>query len=238
MQAILITDLHLSDPDGSPGAAAHAARVYAHLDRAVEIAPEADCCIVMGDLADAGEPGAYRWLKRSLDALPFPAIPMLGNHDDRLAFRDVFGIDGDRNGFIQSVRDFADRRFVFLDTLDPGKDAGILCRQRLDWLEDRLGEGGEVCLLLHHPPCDIGDPTLDPIKLANGEDLAVLLLRHGNVRQIFCGHVHRTMFLCWHGIPCASLDSLGAGSSPAHTPVIGLLDRGGECVTLSVRPLA
>ena len=238
MQAILITDLHLRDPDESPDAAAHAARVGAHLDHTVEIARKADCCILMGDLADAGEPGAYGWLKHRLDALPFPAIPMLGNHDDRPAFREVFGIKGDCNGFIQSARDFGDRRFVFLDTLDPGRDAGILCRNRLDWLDDKLGEGGEICLFLHHPPCDIGDPALDPINLANAKDLAALLRRHGNVRQIFFGHVHRTIFLSWHGIPCAGLDSLGAGSSPAQTRAIGLLARGREGVTLAVRPLA
>ena len=40
MQAILITDLHLCDPDGSPDATAHAARVEAHLDPIVEIAPK------------------------------------------------------------------------------------------------------------------------------------------------------------------------------------------------------
>lgn len=237
MQAILITDLHLRDPDSSPEAAAHAACIGAHLDRAVGLAPKAECCILMGDLADAGEPGAYRWLKERLDALPFPAVPMLGNHDERPAFRALFQDHVDSSGFIQSARDFGDRRLICLDTLDPGVPGGILCRDRLDWLDDQLGKGGEVGLFLHHPPCDIGDPALDPIKLSNADDLAALLRRHGTVRQIFFGHVHRTMFLCWKGIPCASLVSLGAGDAPGHVPALGLLTRGDEGLRLAVKPL-
>jgi 3',5'-cyclic AMP phosphodiesterase CpdA len=127
---------------------------------------------------------------------------------------------------------------VFLHTLDPGRDAGILYRNRLDWLEDRLGDSGEIYPFLHHPPCDIGDPDLDTINLANANDLAALFRRHCNVRQIFFGHVHRTIFLSRHGIPCASLDNLGADSSPVLTPAISLLARCGEGVTSAVRPLA
>jgi 3',5'-cyclic AMP phosphodiesterase CpdA len=237
MQAILITDLYLRDPDGSPDAAAHAARIGARLDRAVEMAPDADCCILMGDLTDAGEPDAYRWLKLRLEALPCPVVPMLGNHDNRQAFREVFRIECVRGGFIQSVRQFGETRLVFLDTHDPGTDAGLLCQDRLDWLDNQLDEGGTVCLFLHHPPCDIGDPVLDPIRLSNAGELAALLRRHGNVRQIYFGHVHRTMFLSWNGIPCASLDNFGAEKAKGRAPTFGLLACDGEVLTLTVKPL-
>jgi 3',5'-cyclic AMP phosphodiesterase CpdA len=240
MQCILITDLHLRDPDHSPEAAKHAARIDAFLDRIAEMVPDAECCIVMGDLTDAGETAAYRWLYHRLSSLPFPAVPMLGNHDDRQAFRQVFGCSDGDEGFVQSTRQFGDRRLLFLDTHIPGADSGFLCEQRLDWLDGQLGEGGEVCLFLHHPPCDIGDPILDPIKLSNADDLAMLLRRHGNVRQIFFGHVHRTMFLRWNDIPCTSLDGLGTAGSQAswdQVPVIGVLTLDGEDLALTVRPL-
>ncbi|MBT8454954.1 MAG: hypothetical protein KJO15_02520, partial [Alphaproteobacteria bacterium] len=93
-------------------------------------------------------------------------------------------------------------------------------------------------LFLHHPPCDICDGDLDSINLANANDLAALFRRHGNVLQILFGHVHRTLFLSWHRIPCASLDNLSADSSPVLTPAISLLARDGEDVTIAVRPLA
>jgi len=90
MSVILVTDLPLRAPAGSADAAAHAARIGAYLDQAAEAFSEAECCVLAGDLADSGEEEAYVWLKRKLNALPFPTVPMLGNHDDRDAFRRVF----------------------------------------------------------------------------------------------------------------------------------------------------
>lgn len=241
MHAILMTDLHLVDPGKSSDAAAHAARIGACLDRAADKVPDAAFCILAGDLTDAGEIGAYDWLRHKLETLPFPVVPMLGNHDDREAFREIFDISGDPGGYIQSVRQLGDMRLVFLDTLDAGSGAGVLCRERLDWLKRQLGGGGDVSLFMHHPPCDIGDPVLDPIKLSNADDLASLLLKHGNVRNIFFGHIHRTLFLSWNGISCASLDELGSARPDATTAgpsVYGLLTPADEGLALTVRFLA
>lgn len=233
MHLILVSDLHLRDPEVSADAAAHAARIGEFLERAVAWSPDPVCCVLAGDLADAGEPAAYAWLKRKLDALRFPTVPMLGNHDDREAFRQVFGTEGTSAGFLQSTRTVGGVRLVFLDTLSPGLDAGELCGERLDWLDRILAEGGDACLFMHHPPCDIGDPVLDPIKLSNSDDLAGLLLKHGNVRQIFFGHVHRTIFLTWNRIPCAGIGSAGDVSNG----VVGLLAPGPEGL-VTVRPFA
>ena len=60
MQAILMSDLHLRDPNGSTEAASHAASICVLLDRASETCPGVAFCILSGDLADRGEPGAYR----------------------------------------------------------------------------------------------------------------------------------------------------------------------------------
>ena len=90
----------LARPRRSAGSSAHAVFVGAYLDRAAAICPDADCCSLTGDLAGAGKTGAYRGLKHQIDALAFKSIPLLGNHDDRDAFRGVFGGDG----FCQSVR--------------------------------------------------------------------------------------------------------------------------------------
>ena len=239
MHSIVITDLHLRDPAGSREAAAHAGRVAELIDKAAELVPDAELLILMGDLTDAGEDGAYDWLAERLAALPMPAVPMMGNHDDRPALRRVFA-GTHPGGFIQSVHNSGNWRLVFLDTHKPGTEAGYLCDQRLGWLDARLDEGGEVCLFLHHPPCDIGDPTLDPLRLTNADELAAVIERHGNVRQIHFGHVHRTLFLCWHGIPCASLASLGAvGPKVAggFAPAFGVLTTDEMGARFLVRPL-
>ena len=75
MHAILMTDLHLVDPSKSSDAAAHAARIGAYLDLAADKAPGAEFCVLAGDLTDAGEIGAYEWLRHNLDTPPFPVMP-------------------------------------------------------------------------------------------------------------------------------------------------------------------
>ena len=240
MHSIVISDLHLRDPSGSRDAATHAVRVADLINQATELVPDAELLILMGDLTDAGEVGAYRWLAERLAALPMPAVPMMGNHDDRPALRRIFA-GAHPGGFIQSVHGADNWRLVFLDTHEPGTDAGYLCDQRLGWLDDRLDEGGEVCLFLHHPPCDIGDPKLDPLRLTNADELAAVIARHGNVRQIFFGHIHRTLFLNWQGIPCASLASFGAAgpkSAGGFAPAFGVLTTDELGARLLVRPLS
>ena len=236
MKLVLVSDLHVRDPDGSASAMDQVVRIGACLDRVAENCPTATCCVITGDLADAGETAAYNWLKKKLDSLPFPVIPMLGNHDDRDAFRSVFGESGSSGGFIQSTVQFGSFRLVFLDTLAPGEDSGFLCRTRLDWLDQQLSESEDVCLFMHHPPCDIGDPVLDLIKLSNPDDILSLLRKHRNVRQIFFGHVHPKMFLTWKKIPCTSLGSIGV-PSPTNGPVFGLLSPDREGLAVTVWPL-
>ena len=243
MHCLLMTDLHLLDPDGSAETAAHAAYIGACLDKAAATYPGAEACILTGDLTSLGEPAAYRWLKQRLDALPFPTVPLLGNHDDRAAFFGVFGHGDDGHGYVQSVRRCGERRMMFLDTLDPGSDAGVLCPDRLAWLDRRLEDAGSdpVCLFMHHPPCDIGDPVLDPIKLANADELLTVLRRHGNVRQIVFGHVHRNLHLVWNGIACVSLDALGDAASDMsrrRPPTIGRLQDIGDGLAISFETLA
>jgi len=242
MSCILMTDLHLLDPDSSAEAAAHAAYVGACLDRAGETYAEAEVCVLAGDLTSLGEPGAYRWLKQRLDALPFPTVPMLGNHDERAAYFSVFGGRAGGHAFVQTSRSFGALRMVFLDTLDPGSDAGVLCADRLAWLDRQLGDAGAggVCLFMHHPPCDIGDPVLDRIKLANADAFLSVLNRHGNVRQIFFGHVHRSMHLVWNGFACASLDALGeaaADASRRRPPAVGHMRRVGDGLAITFETL-
>ena len=243
MSFLLMTDLHLLDPDGSAEAAAHAGYVGACLDQAAEAYPGAEFCVLTGDLTSLGEPGAYRWLKQRLDTLPFPTVPLLGNHDDRAAFSSVFGGSHASHGYVQSARRCGEKLMVFLDTLDPGADAGVLCDDRLTWLDRQLGEAAadDVCLFMHHPPCDIGDRVLDPIKLCNADALLSVLRRHGNVRQIFFGHVHRTLHLVWNGIACTSLDALGEAASDTsrrRPPAVGHLRPLGDGLAISFEILA
>ena len=98
------------------------------------------------------------------------------------------------NGFVQFTFTVEDNYFIVLDTLDEGKVTGLLCRQRLDWLQTQLKacNGRDTYLFLHHPP----------LRLEGGLELAEMIF--GKVKHLFFGHLHRPLHGSWRGIPITS----------------------------------
>jgi len=230
---IQITDLHLDDPAASCQATNHANLIVACLASMADHTSDAEFCVITGYLTNHGDIAAYSWLKTALNTLPMPVVLILGNHDDRPAFLSVFAGQGhDDGGFVQRSMSVRGVRFLILDTHCPDSDAGVLCPQRLNWLDRQLADAGDVpvTLFMHHPPCDIGDPKLDAIKLTNAEAFSAVLQRHGTVRHIVFGHVHRTMFVNWRGIACTSLSNIAATRRAATCPVAF-----GSCVAKRLR---
>jgi 3',5'-cyclic-AMP phosphodiesterase len=60
---------------------------------------------------------------------------------------------------------------------------------------------------LHHPPFGTGVPAFDDINLKPSDARAFAEVLHGrsNVRHLFFGHIHRTIFGSWHGLPFSTL---------------------------------
>ena len=89
MKFIHLSDLHLV----APGTLLHGLDPMWGLERCVASirAHHADAalCVVTGDLTHDGEPAAYDAARRCLAGLPMPVHLMIGNHDDRAAFRAV-----------------------------------------------------------------------------------------------------------------------------------------------------
>ena len=141
---------------------------------------DADLCVVTGDLTHWGEPEAFEHLKEHLSALKIPWRLLVGNHDVRDEFVKWFPDQVlDENGFVQSTEDYAPGRFIFLDTNEPGRHEGWYCETRLAWLDAQLKNTGEqdVFLFMHHPPFDIGIPSLVAESLENvicGYHLAIV----------------------------------------------------------------
>ena len=217
MRFIQITDLHLVDPARSDAARQHAAFIASGLRTVAERFGDVACCGITGDLTDRGEEAAYRVLQEQLVALPFPVLTLLGNHDDRAAYLRVFG-GADEHGFVQSVFCRDGVRLICLDTHLPGSDAGRLCDLRLDWLRRQLVEAGDtpVLLFMHHPPCEIGDPVLDAIRLENAEQFQEVVREFPSVRHVFFGHIHRDLFInmpdmCLSSLDCPRPDAEGRG---------------------------
>lgn len=209
MKVIQISDPHLMAPGGLLHGSDPLARLEACLADIGKNHADAELVVISGDLTNDGERAAYAALREKLARFVPPCRLMLGNHDDRTLFLEMFPGAATGNGFVQSVVDSREGRLILLDTLDSGHVEGRLCAARLEWLDERLQEAGNrpAFLFMHHPPFRIHIPELDRVRLADADALHAILLRHGNVRHIFAGHVHRLIAGSWRGIAVSTLRS-------------------------------
>ncbi len=196
MRFIHITDMHITAA-GQPlyGLSPHA-RLQAAIDCINEDFTDVAFVMMTGDLVNRGTVPEYLALRDILESLNAPHYLLLGNHDGRAEFREVFPeVPVDENGFVQFTFTVEDNRFIVMDTLDEGKNTGLLCRQRLDWLADRLAEDQhlDTFLFIHHPP----------LRLAGGEKMAEMI-GGGRIKHLFFGHLHRPLHGSWQGIPMSS----------------------------------
>ncbi|PIP00441.1 phosphodiesterase [Pleomorphomonas carboxyditropha] len=221
MKLIQVTDPHLRRRGELVCGLDPAANLEAAIADINRYHADADLVAITGDLSDDGSAASYRLLAETIGPLVPPSRLLLGNHDGRAAFSAVFPDAPAEDGFVQSATDVGNHRLLFLDTLDEGAVAGRLCEHRLAWLDNRLAEAPASALVfMHHPPFDIGMPPLDGVKLADPRAFADVLRRHGNVRHIFAGHVHRLCSGTWNGIAF----STGRGTNHQTAPLFGAKD--------------
>lgn len=218
-----ISDMHVTAPGvllykrlDTPG---YLARAVAHL---LALDPRPDIVVATGDLVDRGTVEEYRHLRALLAPLPMPVYLLAGNHDARDALREVFADQAwlPPSGFLQYVVEGLPLRLVALDTLEPGKGWGVLCRERLDWLAARLAESDRpTMILMHHPPFACGIDAMDSVRLGQGgAALEALVRRYPQVERVLCGHVHRSIHKRWAG----TLASIAP--STAHQATLDLRD--------------
>ena len=214
MQKILVfTDLHLL-PEGEtligidPGE-----RLRQGLEHATAQHPDAARIILTGDLTHNGTPQEYARLRDILNGFSIPICLMLGNHDRRGPFLQAFpDTPTTAQGHVQQVVDLEDSRLILLDTLNEeagDTHSGLLCADRLAWLDARLCEAAKKrCVLFtHHPVFATGFKGMDWIGLKSIPELSALLARHQNVVQVISGHIHRTIQGAINGIPAAVFKS-------------------------------
>ena len=194
-----LTDIHLGFEPNNPD------ELYRRrLDQAIAavLAHKPDLLLATGDLTDLGAPDCYGRLRAAFDALPFPVLPLVGNHDLRAGFLAAFPATPTHGGFIQYVVEDWPLRLVVLDTLEEGRHGGAFCEARAAWLDARLGEAPErpTLLVLHHPPIETG---IDWMTMAPrepwAERLAEVVARHPQVAGAVCGHIHRQITAPWAG---------------------------------------
>ena len=198
-----ITDLHIGF-GGDPALCKNTQRLEGVLEELESQQRKADLVLITGDLIETGEEWAYAQLKKSLSTLSMPYYCLLGNHDNREAFGQVFPSAVFSGGFLQYTIEDWPVRIIMLDTLQPGKHGGGFCEARAAWLAERLAEQPDrpTLIALHHPPIDTG------IGWMTTSDTAPWVMRlrdtitpYKNIVRIICGHIHRSIFTHFEHVP-------------------------------------
>ncbi|MBW4023486.1 MAG: phosphodiesterase [Proteobacteria bacterium] len=195
-----LSDLHVR-PRGIP--ASRVVETNMLVERALAavaaLNPLPDMVVISGDVTECGRPEEYRMaaeLFRRYLTMPVFVIP--GNHDRRGNFREGLGhMPGvtAHPDFVQYAVEDYPVRLVMLDSVVPEAGYGLLCPQRLAFLDATLSAAPDkpTMLVLHHPPMLTGSAGMDDIFLRNTGELGALLARHPQVERILTGHHHRSV---------------------------------------------
>jgi len=204
--------IHVSDPhllaDGAKlgGRYDVEANLARTLDAIAAVHPRPAAIVVTGDLADFGEPDAYRRLRAAVEPvardLGTAVIWVAGNHDERPALRQGLLDLPPTEEPVTGVWDLDGLRVVALDTSVPGWHHGDLDPAQLEWLSDVLAEPAPhgTLLAMHHPPLPSHLPLFDILELRHQDELAEVV-RGTDVRGILAGHLHYSSHGSFAGVP-------------------------------------
>lgn len=190
-----------------------------------------DAIVFTGDLADRGEPDAYRRLRAIVDPvaddLGARVVWVMGNHDDRRAFRSELLDEPASDAPVDAVLDVDGLRIVTLDSTVPGRHHGEVSPAQLEWLRDVLATPAPhgTILAMHHPPIPSVLDLAASVELRDQSALATSLVGT-DVRSILAGHLHYSSTASVAGIP-VSVASATCYTQDLNVPVGGTRGRDG-----------
>jgi Icc protein len=202
-----VSDTHLLDGGARLGGVADTVgsleRTAAQL---IRLGDRLDAIVVTGDVTDLGETDAYRRVREVLEPLATASgaelFWVMGNHDERAAFRTELLDEPPNDEPVHGVADVGGLRIVALDTSVPGYHHGALDATSLAWLERVLAEpaAAGTILAMHHAPIATPLSLMDVLELQGQDELAEVL-RGTDVRLILGGHLHYATNGMFAGIP-------------------------------------
>ncbi|MEU4016091.1 metallophosphoesterase [Microbacterium sp. NPDC028030] len=204
--------IHVSDPHFLAGGAQLGGRYdveenFARTLRAIRaVHPHPSAIVITGDLADLGEPDAYRRLRAAVEPvareLGAPVAWVAGNHDERPALRQGLLDLEPTEDPVTGVWDLDGLRLIALDSSVPGWHHGDIDHDQLSWLAEQLADPAPhgTVLALHHPPIPSHLPLFDVLELRHQDELADVI-RGTDVRGILAGHLHYSSHGTFAGVP-------------------------------------
>jgi 3',5'-cyclic AMP phosphodiesterase CpdA len=207
-----VSDTHLVSEGllyGDVDAEARLADVFAAMD-ASGLSPEA--VIFTGDLADKGEPGAYRKLRRAVESAAATAqaqlIWVMGNHDDRRHVRSLLLDEDPDDSPLDRRYDLGGLRVLVLDSSVPGFHHGDVSEDQLSWLAGELQSPAPdgTLLVLHHPPIPLVQDLAVVTELRNQRGLA-RVVENSDVIGILAGHLHLSASSTFANVPVSVASS-------------------------------
>ncbi|GAB3602406.1 phosphodiesterase [Microbacterium aureliae] len=173
-----------------------------------------DALVFTGDLADLGEPEAYAALRDRVEPvaarLGTRLVWVMGNHDDRTAFRRALWDEpaADPTAPVDRVDELDGLRLITLDTSVPGHHHGEVTPAQREWLRGELSTPAPLgtVLAMHHPPVPSVLPLAASVELHQQRAFADVL-RGTDVRAIIAGHLHYSTFATFAGIPVSVASS-------------------------------
>lgn len=227
-----ISDTHLLAGGGSlydrVPSEEHLRRLFDEFDRS---GAHPDAIVFTGDLADRGEPDAYRRLRDIVDPvaddLGAKVVWVMGNHDERRAFRTELLDEPASDAPVDAVIDIDGLRIVTLDTTVPGHHHGEVSAGQLAWLQGVLATPAThgTILAMHHPPMPSVLDLAASVELREQSALAASLVGT-DVRSILAGHLHYSSTASVAGIP-VSVASATCYTQDLNVPVGGTRGRDG-----------
>ena len=232
-----ITDLHVVAKDRlcyrKVPTNAQLAQAVAHIN---SLDPRPDAVIASGDLTDHGRPDEYNLLREILSALIPPVFVIPGNHDRRDALLEAFAgadyLPPPDAPFVHYAIDKYPLRLIGLDTSVPGHHHGMMCEERLRWLDATLSARPDspTLIFMHHPPFRTGVQWMDASGLHGGRKMEDIVRRHWQVVRVACGHIHRPIHVAWAGTI--------ASTSPSTCHQVPLNLSGGDGFEFTMEPRA
>ncbi|WP_072314831.1 phosphodiesterase [Agrococcus sp. Marseille-P2731] len=227
-----ISDTHLLAGGGSlydrVPSEAHLRRLFTEFEAS---GARPDAIVFTGDLADRGEPDAYRRLREIVDPvaaeLGSRVIWVMGNHDERRAFRAHLLDEPASDEPIDAVTELDGLRIITLDSTVPGRHHGHVSVEQRDWLLAVLATPAPhgTILAMHHPPVPSVLDLAVSVELREQAPLAEVLAGT-DVRSILAGHLHYSSTATFAGIP-VSVASATCYTQDLNVPVGGTRGRDG-----------